>query len=184
MTVELNEYKKRVTLMASSRSPAQGPPRPFGQAFVNNINDVNFQFEFPKFGALPGPAVKSDGQKSSSSGLGLNRINSDQLSPRGEVKGPHKPEQFEQLQPGGPGLSSPRRTWPASPPVSSPRPLATAIWERLHAQALIRITALVEEPRRARHQPHQTPTWVPARRVVLPRNPLHSRPWASSPLIL
>ena len=57
MTVELTEYKKRLSL-ASNGPPAMRPARggpPFGQAFVNNINDVNFQFEFPKFGSLPGP---------------------------------------------------------------------------------------------------------------------------------
>ncbi|KAH8897056.1 PAP1-domain-containing protein [Thozetella sp. PMI_491] len=85
MTVELNEYKKRVTLMATSRSSSQGPPKPFGQPFINNINDVNFQFEFPKFGALPGPPVTSTEPTKSSPAMPLNRANSDQLSPRSEA---------------------------------------------------------------------------------------------------
>ncbi len=70
--------------MATSRSSGnQGPPKSFGQPFLNNINDVNFQFEFPKFGALPGPLPKSDPRKSSPA-LPLNRANSDQLSPRSD----------------------------------------------------------------------------------------------------
>lgn len=58
MTVELNEYKKRLSLLSSGRPVHQGPAAPhFGSLFVNNLNDVNFQFEFPKFGNLPGPPV-------------------------------------------------------------------------------------------------------------------------------
>ncbi|KAL2115868.1 hypothetical protein VTJ04DRAFT_10123 [Mycothermus thermophilus] len=55
MTIELNEYKKRLSLMSTGRPASQGPAAPFGSLFVNNLNDVNFQFEFPRFGALPGP---------------------------------------------------------------------------------------------------------------------------------
>jgi AP-1-like factor len=57
MTIELNEYKKRLSLLASGRPAPQGPTAPFGSLFINNLNDVNFQFEFPKFGSLPGPPV-------------------------------------------------------------------------------------------------------------------------------
>ena len=84
MTVELNEYKKRVTLMASSRSSPQGNPSAFGKSFLNNINDVNFQFEFPKFGSLPGPAPAKADAKKPSAAARLNRTTSDQLSPRSE----------------------------------------------------------------------------------------------------
>ena len=55
MTAELNEYKKRMSLVPTSRSNSQGPTIPWGSAFISNINDVNFQFESPKFGVLPGP---------------------------------------------------------------------------------------------------------------------------------
>ncbi len=54
MTAELNEYKKRMSLMSVGRSNSQAPVQPWGSAFISNINDVNFQFEFPKFGVLPG----------------------------------------------------------------------------------------------------------------------------------
>ena len=56
MTVELNEYKKRMELLSKSRSPyVQAGRHVFGNPLLNNINDVSFQFEFPKFGQLPGP---------------------------------------------------------------------------------------------------------------------------------
>lgn len=55
MTTELNEYRKRVSLLSNGRPVHQGPAAPWGSLFVNNLNDVNFQFEFPKFGSLPGP---------------------------------------------------------------------------------------------------------------------------------
>lgn len=56
MSVELNEYRKRLSVMTNSRSPNVSGKRPtFGNAVIGNLNDVNFQFEFPKFGQLPGP---------------------------------------------------------------------------------------------------------------------------------
>ncbi|KAI0887830.1 PAP1-domain-containing protein [Annulohypoxylon maeteangense] len=59
LTMELNEYKKKLTLLNSPR-PVTGSSNPsrnavFGNAAIQNLNDVNFQFEFPKFGVLPGP---------------------------------------------------------------------------------------------------------------------------------
>ncbi|KAI0113390.1 PAP1-domain-containing protein [Daldinia grandis] len=56
LTMELSEYKKKLTLLSSPHS-ASNPKRSsvFGQAAIQNLNDVNFQFEFPKFGVLPGP---------------------------------------------------------------------------------------------------------------------------------
>jgi AP-1-like transcription factor len=55
MTVELNEYKKRMELLSKSRSTyPHGGQQVFGNPIFNNINDVNFQFEFPRFGQLPG----------------------------------------------------------------------------------------------------------------------------------
>lgn len=59
MTAELNEYKKRVSVLSNGRPVHQGPAAPFGSLFVNNLNDVNFQFEFPKFGSLPGPPLNT-----------------------------------------------------------------------------------------------------------------------------
>jgi len=59
MTAELNEYKKRVSLMANSR-PALQSNRTFGSALVPNINDVNFQFEFPRFGPSAGKVASTN----------------------------------------------------------------------------------------------------------------------------
>ncbi|KAK3692649.1 transcription factor PAP1-domain-containing protein [Podospora appendiculata] len=81
MTMELNEYKKRVSLIANSRqAPRQIPP--WGSQFINNINDVNFQFEFPKFGNLPGPpATNKKSSSASAASEVLKRNNSGQISP-------------------------------------------------------------------------------------------------------
>jgi AP-1-like transcription factor len=55
ITTELNEYKQKVSLMTNPRTmPPQKHLGGFGPAAVNNLSDVNFQFEFPKFGMLPG----------------------------------------------------------------------------------------------------------------------------------
>jgi AP-1-like factor len=62
MSVELVEYRKRFSLSgATSRTSLSNslPPylagKGFGNGGLNNPNDVSFQFEFPKFGRLPGP---------------------------------------------------------------------------------------------------------------------------------
>ncbi|TGJ78376.1 hypothetical protein E0Z10_g10388 [Xylaria hypoxylon] len=59
LTVELEQYKKKLSVVSSrSRSSTGTTSRAqatFGSAAIQNINDVNFQFEFPKFGMFPGP---------------------------------------------------------------------------------------------------------------------------------
>jgi len=62
MSVELREYRKRLPVSGSGRSSSLngGLPsylRGSNSNTVNSPNDVNFQFEFPKFGRLPGPPV-------------------------------------------------------------------------------------------------------------------------------
>ncbi|ESZ89908.1 BAP1, transcription factor bZIP [Sclerotinia borealis F-4128] len=62
MAMELREYKKRLSLPGGiNRSPNGNVPAYFagkGLPTVSaNPNDVNFQFEFPRFGRLPGPPV-------------------------------------------------------------------------------------------------------------------------------
>ena len=73
MSMELREYRKRLSLTNGNlnRTPSLGtglPPYLAGKGLVNggsnNPNDVNFQFEFPKFGLLPGPAAKSNAVQS------------------------------------------------------------------------------------------------------------------------
>lgn len=65
MTIQLNEFRKRLSLLSGGRPSNQGPAAPFGNLFVNNLNDVNFQFEFPKFGSLPGPPTTNGAKKPS-----------------------------------------------------------------------------------------------------------------------
>ncbi|KAM0740773.1 hypothetical protein ACQRIT_005957 [Beauveria bassiana] len=51
MNIELKQYKQNMSMLAQSKSS----PQVSSLGASNRINDVNFQFEFPKFGALPGP---------------------------------------------------------------------------------------------------------------------------------
>ncbi len=77
MSMELREYRKRLSLTgATGRAPSLGsglPPylaKGFATGGLNNPNDVNFQFEFPRFGRLPGPSAPStvlNGARNSSS---------------------------------------------------------------------------------------------------------------------
>jgi AP-1-like factor len=61
MSTELREYRKRLSLNGNTaRSTSLNnnlPAYMTGKGYgVNNPNDVNFQFEFPRFGRLPGPS--------------------------------------------------------------------------------------------------------------------------------
>lgn len=53
MNTELKQYKQKMSVMAA-QTKAGPANKQFGNAAVSKIGDVNFQFEFPKFGALPG----------------------------------------------------------------------------------------------------------------------------------
>nr|ALO75528.1 AP1-like transcription factor [Monilinia fructicola] len=62
MSMELREYKKRLSINGNiNRSPNGNVPAYFAGKGLSNVsanpNDVNFQFEFPRFGRLPGPPV-------------------------------------------------------------------------------------------------------------------------------
>lgn len=69
MAIELREYKKRLSINGAARPSIGANPVPsylakglgLGALPTNNPNDVNFQFEFPKFGQLPGPPVFANG---------------------------------------------------------------------------------------------------------------------------
>jgi len=66
MTMELREYRKKVAL---DKLPTNnGLPSYVGASTVNKPNDVNFQFEFPRFGRLPAPVPTTSvrGSKSGS----------------------------------------------------------------------------------------------------------------------
>ena len=65
MSTEMREYKKRLASnggsFGQSASSTTGLPpylaaRGLGNGTLNNPNDVNFHFEFPRFGRLPEPA--------------------------------------------------------------------------------------------------------------------------------
>ncbi|KAF9876263.1 transcription factor PAP1 [Colletotrichum karsti] len=67
MTGELNEYKTKLAAM-STRSVSHGKsPMGFGASAIGNLSDVNFQFEFPKFGVLPGSTMPKPVQRAGSS---------------------------------------------------------------------------------------------------------------------
>lgn len=62
MAAELKEYKKRLSLHGNTVRPVVPIPSYLkGANELNNPQDVNFSFEFPRFGRLPGPPEhKSD----------------------------------------------------------------------------------------------------------------------------
>jgi AP-1-like factor len=61
--MELREYRKRLSLNGTNRSTSLNtglPPYLAGKGLgggLNNPNDVNFSFEFPRFGRLPGAPI-------------------------------------------------------------------------------------------------------------------------------
>jgi len=65
MSMELREYRKRISSNGNAvRNPSLNsgiPPYLAGKGLggLNNPNDVNFQFEFPRFGHLPGPPTNT-----------------------------------------------------------------------------------------------------------------------------
>jgi AP-1-like factor len=64
VTAELNEFKSKIQTTGNGRSVPGGRLNTgFGHAAINNLGDVNFQFEFPRFGVLPGPPVSSTNSK-------------------------------------------------------------------------------------------------------------------------
>lgn len=61
MTAELQQYKQKVSVMNNTKPASRDKPS-FGTAAVSNLGDVNFEFNFPKFGALPGATTKPQPQ--------------------------------------------------------------------------------------------------------------------------
>lgn len=74
MSTELSEYRKRFSLNGA-RSTSLGstnvPSYLTGKGLnaISNPNDVNFSFEFPTFGRLPGPPQRTTSDRSSPSDL-------------------------------------------------------------------------------------------------------------------
>ncbi|KAK1689056.1 transcription factor PAP1 [Colletotrichum godetiae] len=78
MTSELNEYKTKIAAMSTRSVSHSKSPMGFGSSAIGNLSDVNFQFEFPKFGVLPGsqmPNKPAQPSRSSSSPLQVNGSN-------------------------------------------------------------------------------------------------------------
>lgn len=67
MNTELAQYKQRMALAVQNKT-IQRDTSAFNPAVANSLNDVNFQFEFPKFGTLPGPPAKSSPSQAISPG--------------------------------------------------------------------------------------------------------------------
>ncbi|PBP15656.1 transcription factor PAP1 [Diplocarpon rosae] len=98
MSIELREYRRRLSINGvSGRAPSviNGlPPYPakgLENGGLNNPNDINFQFEFPRFGRLPGPSANPlDGTRNSSSLPAANKqisspvVDKGQISPRNQ----------------------------------------------------------------------------------------------------
>lgn len=86
LTTELNEYRKRMSLMGHQSHPSTSSQRsqPFGSGAVPNLGDVNFQFDFPKFGSLPAPQNNNAKRTSypSPPSANSNSHNSPQETPR------------------------------------------------------------------------------------------------------
>ncbi|KAL2174464.1 transcription factor PAP1-domain-containing protein [Thermothelomyces heterothallicus CBS 202.75] len=81
LTVELNEYKKRLSALTGGRPVQQGVAAHFGNLFLNNLNDVSFQFEFPKFGSLPGPPANGAKKASATPSQPPKQNSADHQSP-------------------------------------------------------------------------------------------------------
>ncbi|OBT50530.1 hypothetical protein VE04_09178 [Pseudogymnoascus sp. 24MN13] len=77
MTSELKEYKQAAVSRQTGNPlmPMLSTYQKAGQA-PHNPNDVNFSFEFPKFGQLPGPPVLTKPSKSTSPGEAPSRSTS------------------------------------------------------------------------------------------------------------
>jgi AP-1-like factor len=100
MSMELREYRKRLSLNATNRSPSLNsglPPYLAGKGLgggLNNPNDINFSFEFPRFGRLPGQPITNgstllNGARQSSSPTSVTQqipspVERNQVSPRNQ----------------------------------------------------------------------------------------------------
>ena len=100
MSMELREYRKRLSLNGTNRSTSLHnglPPYLAGKGLgggLSNPSDVNFSFEFPRFGRLPAPPITNsstllNGARQSSSPTAvtqqiLSPVERGQISPRNQ----------------------------------------------------------------------------------------------------
>jgi len=81
MTAELNEYKTKMAAMSTRSVPHTKSPMGFGASAIGNLSDVNFQFEFPKFGVLPGSQMPNKSAQIARSSSSPNVNESNPVSP-------------------------------------------------------------------------------------------------------
>ncbi|KAK2014210.1 transcription factor PAP1 [Colletotrichum eremochloae] len=88
MTAELNEYKSKMAAMSTRSGPHSKSPMGFGASAIGNLSDVNFQFEFPKFGVLPGSQMPNKPAQSTRSSSSPNVNGSNPVSPLNKNNSP------------------------------------------------------------------------------------------------
>ncbi|KAI9732801.1 MAG: DNA-binding transcription factor yap1 [Cirrosporium novae-zelandiae] len=69
LQIELREYRKRLSLTGGGLARFSPNSGPIGGPIRNNSTGNNFQFEFPKFGDLPGAHIFNNGQLAKESNL-------------------------------------------------------------------------------------------------------------------
>lgn len=118
MSMELREYRKRFSLTGGvGRSPSLNngiapylSGKGLGNGAVNNPNDVNFQFEFPRFGRLPGPPASTTATVTGNRGSTSPSVTSQQVpSPieRGQISPRNQSLQYPNTNGSTAGLSNP-----------------------------------------------------------------------------
>ncbi|GJC87533.1 AP-1-like transcription factor napA [Colletotrichum liriopes] len=82
MTAELTEYKTKMAAMSTRSVSHSKSTMGFGASAIGNLSDVNFQFEFPKFGVLPGSQMPNKPVQSARSSSSPHHVNgSNPVSP-------------------------------------------------------------------------------------------------------
>jgi AP-1-like factor len=101
LTAELNQYKQKMSVMSGTGPAPVNRAAPFGQPAINKLSDVSFQFEFPKFGMLPGPpSNNSNNNKSRAASQPISPQQKIQQYPspdRSQAQGSKSPEASQQL---------------------------------------------------------------------------------------
>ncbi|KAF2001924.1 PAP1-domain-containing protein [Amniculicola lignicola CBS 123094] len=109
LQMELREYRKRLSLNSASISRAPPVTNSFGSVLTGSGTAANsFQFDFPRFGGLPGAHILDNGplakksNSSTASAVAPNRQNSTgrSLSPRSQASGSivNSPEKIPDIQ--------------------------------------------------------------------------------------
>ncbi|PHH90318.1 hypothetical protein CDD83_3992 [Cordyceps sp. RAO-2017] len=89
ITSELNQYKQRLAVLANTNKAAPRDNLAFGNAVLNNLSDVSFQFEFPKFGTQP----RSAADKASAASAANGQVPSPARSSSNDGRSPHSSRQ-------------------------------------------------------------------------------------------